>query len=109
MSSSSQVVVVVTVTVKDGRADEALELFADTIRQTHDEAGCLTYAVHRDLDEPNRFVLIERWTSSVAMEAHVQQPYVSHLFERVGDLLDGSPTIIRTAPVPVGDPVKGTL
>jgi quinol monooxygenase YgiN len=109
MSSSSQVVVVITLVVKPGKEDVALAACEAAIGKTHDEAGCLSYALHRDLDEPRRFVLVERWTSSVAMESHTQQPYVAELYASAADLLDEPPTLHRTSPVPMGDPMKGVL
>src|SRR5829696_3438443 len=102
MNSGSQVVVVASVEVKPGSEDAALEIFSDTIRQTHDEAGCLSYALHRDNDNPQRYVIVERWTSQVALEHHGMQPYVKTLFEKIGEHLAGPPSIWRTTPMPVG-------
>ena len=109
MSSGSQVVVVASVEVKPGSEDAALEIFSETIRRTHDEAGCLNYALHRDEDNPQRFVLIERWTSQVALENHTLQPYVTDLLARIAEHLAGPPAIHRCSPMPIGDEVKGTL
>jgi quinol monooxygenase YgiN len=105
----SHVVVSAVFHVKDGRADEAIAAFTDTVVSTHDEAGCLSYALHRDKNDPNVLVLVERWTSQVALEAHIQQPYVAALGAKAGDLLAAPPAIHICDPIPIGDPVKGTL
>jgi quinol monooxygenase YgiN len=106
---SPQVVVVATVEVLPGREDEALALAEELVTVTHDEAGCLAYAVHRDLDAPGRLVLVERWTSPVALEAHLLSPHARAFAERIGALVSAPPVVTRTSPVVLGDPVKGAL
>ena len=54
-------------------------------------------------------MLVERWTSQVALENHMQQPYVAALGAKAGDLIAEPPVIHFSEPIPVGDPVKGVL
>ncbi len=105
----SQVVVAVTFHINEGRADEAVEAFTGVVVPTHEEAGCLSYALHRDRSDPNVFVLVERWTSYVALESHLQQPYVAALGAKAAELLAAPPTAHICDPVALGDPTKGTL
>ncbi|MCU0313601.1 MAG: antibiotic biosynthesis monooxygenase [Solirubrobacteraceae bacterium] len=105
----SGVVVVAVFRAKPGRADEVLAGLRPVIEQTHGEAGCLTYALHRDNADPDRLVLVERWTSQVALESHFQQPYMAAVGELAGELLAEPPAIHFCTPLPQGDPVKGAL
>jgi len=105
----SNVVVVASFKVQEGRVDEAVTALTPVIEQTHDEAGCLSYALHRDVNDPLRLVLVERWTSQVALESHFQQPYLESLGQMAADLLSEPPTLHFCTPVPVGDDLKGTL
>ena len=105
----SNVVVVATFKVQEGRVDEAIEALTPVIEQTHDEPGCLSYALHRDVNDPLRLVLVERWTSQVALERHFQQPYLEGLGQLAGGLLSEPPTPNFCPPVPPGDELKGTL
>jgi quinol monooxygenase YgiN len=105
----SQVVVTAIFKVNDGRADEAVQALTDVILPTHDEAGCLTYALHRDVNDPNTLVLVERWTSQVALESHLQQPYVAALGAKAAELLAAPPALHICDPIALGDPMKGTL
>jgi quinol monooxygenase YgiN len=109
MSPSAQVVVVATVLVKDDAQDAALTALTTSIEATHGEAGCLGYALHRDLEDPARFVIVERWETPEALTAHATEPHLKQLFADLGPLLAEPPTILRTAPVPVGDAAKGVL
>lgn len=105
----SQVVVTATFQVKEGHVDEGIAALTETITATHAEAGCLSYALHRDRHDPNTLVLIERWTSQVALDAHLQQPYVAALGAKAAELLAAPPQVRFCEPVPLGDPMKGTL
>ena len=69
-------VVVATMFVRAGKEAEAEEALRELASATHAEAGCLSYALHRDPKEPRTLVFVERWTSTVALENHLHQPYV---------------------------------
>jgi quinol monooxygenase YgiN len=109
MNSSSPVVVVATIQVKPGNEDEALAAFNASIPPTHEEPGCLRYALHRDLDDPTRFVFVEQWASAEALAAHGATPHLKALFAAVGPLVAAPPVNVRTAAVPFGDAAKGAL
>jgi quinol monooxygenase YgiN len=109
MNSSSQVVVVATVQVRPGTEEEALAALTAGVAGAHTEDGCLAYALHRDLDEPTRFVVVERWTSQEALDQHSREPHLVKLLADVGPLAAAPPAILRTAAVPAGDAAKGTL
>ena len=109
MSPTAEVVVVATVDVKPESADAAQAAITTAIEATHAEPGALAYALHRDLKDPNRFVIVEKWANLAALEEHAQTPHLKQLFADLGPLLAAPPTIVRTAPIPVGDGAKGTL
>ena len=103
------VVVVATFRVHPGKGEEAVAAFAPTIEQTHAEEGCLAYALHRDVNDPDVLVLVERWTDREALGSHLQQSYVSQLGEAASEFLAEPPTIHFAEPVPIGDDRKGSL
>ncbi|MGK2933166.1 MAG: putative quinol monooxygenase [Solirubrobacterales bacterium] len=105
----SEVVVVALFTAKEGKADELVERFTPIIEQTHEEPGCIAYALHRDKNDPNTIALVERWVSQDDLDAHFGMPYVAEIEPIANELLAGMPKIIFGAPEPVGDPAKGTL
>jgi quinol monooxygenase YgiN len=109
MSPHAEVVVAATVEVKPESQDAALTMITTAIEATHAEPGCVDYALHRDVTDPARFVILEKWATPSALEEHAQTPHLKQLFADLGPLLAAPPTIIRTEPIPVGDGVKGTL
>ena len=109
MSSSEKVVVVATLQVKPGTEDEALAAAGAAIPPTHEEDGCLGYALHQDLADPTRFVFVEQWASVEALDAHSTASHLQEAFGKLGPLLAAPPVILRLAAVPFGDETKGVL
>jgi quinol monooxygenase YgiN len=109
MSPTAEVVVAATVQVKPESKDQALSAITTAIQATHGEDGCLAYALHRDTQDPTRFVIIEKWASGDALKEHGETAHLKALFATLGPLLTGAPTIVYTTPVPAGDPTKGII
>ncbi len=81
---SNEIAVVAIADVKPERESEAKAAIHTCVDATRQEAGCLAYAAHSDLQTPSRFVFIERWASRAALAAHEQQPHfrtMAKLFE----------------------------
>ena len=69
----------VTYDMKPGMRESFLEEIAacgvqETIRR---EAGCIRYDYFRSVDDPDRLLLVERWTGPEAQRAHAGQPHIS--------------------------------
>jgi quinol monooxygenase YgiN len=105
----SEVIVVVILQAKPGAGPTLQQLMAAGAQATHQEAGCLTYALHTTNDEPDRVVLVERWIDQTALDAHMQQPYLRSLFATLEDVLMAPPMAALCSALPAGDPVKGSL
>lgn len=103
------VTVVALVKVRPGSEDAALAAVTGVIEQTHQEAGCLKYALHRSTTDAQQFVIVERWASQTDLDAHFQQPYMGRLFSDLADHLAEPPAIHFLTPTPVGDSTKATL
>ncbi|WP_255827653.1 putative quinol monooxygenase [Marinomonas rhizomae] len=48
------------------------------IALTHQEAGCITFTVIRDLNNPQRFDVYEEFTDKTAFEKHQTRVKTSH-------------------------------
>jgi quinol monooxygenase YgiN len=102
-------VVIAHLQVQPGHEAEVEEALAELVAATHAEAGCQTYALHRDPEDPCAFTFVERWTSMVALENHRQQPHMAAFGARAGGMLAGPPAIHVVDALPLGDPMKGAL
>jgi quinol monooxygenase YgiN len=114
MSEPSQneragVVVVALLKLKPGESEGAIEAFRPVVEKTHDERGCLAYALHRDRSDPDTIVLVEKWASQEDLDAHFVKPYMEDLGELSSKLLAEPPRIVFCEPVELGDPEKGRI
>ena len=105
----SRVVVVATFKAKEGKEAELLEGLKGLVENSHLEAGCLTYALHEETLDPGRYILVENWTSQVALDAHFLQPYIQEAADRGDELLSEPPVVRFCTPIDAGDPAKGSL
>ena len=105
---TNEVVIVVVLTIKQGEGDRAEEALRDMIGPTHREDGCLRYALHREVGNPERLIIIERWSSYDALSDHYRQPHMKRMAE-LSHLLEHPIESYVLQPVPTGDPAKGSL
>jgi quinol monooxygenase YgiN len=82
---------VVALTVKEGQGKQFEELFKPAIAATRKEKGCIAYDLNRDLAEPTKYFVYERWQSVAALAEHLESPHIKTLLSKVGDVLAGAP------------------
>jgi quinol monooxygenase YgiN len=56
--------------MKPGEEDAVLALLPRLIEATRAEPGCISFDAYRKLDEPGKYVLLERYDSREAFAAH---------------------------------------
>jgi quinol monooxygenase YgiN len=66
------ILVLGSVIAQEARFDEALSLSQAHVARSRAEPGCLSHAVHRDVENPLRLVFVEQWQDSAALVAHFQ-------------------------------------
>lgn len=60
--------------IKPPQLDEAIELSRRHVRRSRDEPGCISHAVHQDVEQANRLVFVEQWDDLDALRAHFALP-----------------------------------
>ncbi|CAN5610161.1 hypothetical protein BH10ACT1_BH10ACT1_12440 [soil metagenome] len=75
--------------------DDAIAAIALGVAATRAEPGNLDYRFSPDLDDPNRFNLIERWESEEAMNSHMATSHLAEFMTAIGPCLGGAPEVIR--------------
>ena len=73
--SSSEVAIVVRYQAMAGRGDEVATLLARHTAATRAEPGNLDFVALRSTEDPDAFVLYERYTDRAAFEAHTASPH----------------------------------
>lgn len=105
----SSVTVVVHAAARAGRRDELESLLRSVIVPTHAEDACIHYSVHQATADPDAFVVVEKWASQEALEAHLGTPHLKRLADEIGDLLVTPLEIQTFAQLHEGDSEKGVL
>ncbi len=105
----SQILVVATLKIQDGKVDDAIAQLTPLVEATHQEEGCLSYVLHRDVNDPSTLVFVERWESQEALTTHMQQPHMLKLLELAGTMLAEPPQITVCEPLAIGSSPKGSF
>ncbi|WP_187977854.1 putative quinol monooxygenase [Mycetocola sp. JXN-3] len=103
----SAVVVTAIFTPVEGRLEAVLDALRPAIEAVQTEPGCELYAIHQ---HPNGdIVMIEKWSTVEQLDAHGEGPSVAALNTALAGLLESPAVVTRLVPIPVGDPIRGTL
>ena len=70
------IVVTGRVVVKDGALNGLLPAMKTMVAASRDESGCLEYAYGPDLGDPDAFLVLEKWESWAALDAHFETPHL---------------------------------
>ena len=87
------VIQLVNVSIRPEQRHKWLELIRTNAAQTRAEEGCESYQVGEDLETPNNFMVVERWTSAEAQYDHFRSPEFGELMGALGDVLAGPPDV----------------
>ena len=86
---------VATLVAKPGQEAALRAALTGILAEVRAEAGCLRYDLHRDRDDPARFVMLEAWADAAALEAHGKAAAFTGLAARFDELLVSSPDLRR--------------
>ena len=87
--------VLAVITAKPGQRDRILEIFRGNVETVRAEAGCVAYEAVVDIADPapglaqfgaDTFVVVERWASLEALQAHAVAPHMKAYAAKVKDL-----------------------
>lgn len=105
----SELVVMVHMLFERGKTDEAIEYLSSAVEINQKEPGCLKCALHRDIDDRDVLVVVERWQFREAFDMHLEQEHIHELGAQLGPLFAGVPRMSICEPMAVGDPTKGSV
>lgn len=105
----SAITMIATATAKPGQGDELEKVIQASVAPTHAEPGNLHYSLHRSVQDPHVFVLVERWESMQALQAHAETDHVKTILAESADLMTGPPHAQVLTQISEGDPAKGRI
>jgi quinol monooxygenase YgiN len=78
--------------VRTGAGPRIEKAFAEASVPTAQEAGVLAYQLHREPDNPDAFVVYERWRSLEDLEAHLRTSYIVALRAEIDAVMERQPS-----------------
>jgi quinol monooxygenase YgiN len=100
------VVVVATILPLPEHRAAVIDAIKATIEQVHAEDGCELYSLN---EAPDRLVMVEKWASQQALDAHAKGPTLAALGPKLAGKVTAAPQVVVLEPVPAGDPAKGAV
>lgn len=55
--------------------DRYVEVTAEMCRRSREEQGCHGYRVYTDLEQDDRYVIVEEWADDEALQRHFVEPH----------------------------------
>ncbi|MEV3854133.1 putative quinol monooxygenase [Streptomyces sp. NPDC050095] len=98
---SQPIQLVILITTRPGLGGEQVALFERLAPIVRAEPGCLQYDMHQVSDDPDRFVLVERWASKEALAAHDATPHMIDADAASPSFRAGPAEVIRLDPEPL--------
>lgn len=74
---------------KAGRSDELGEALLALVAPSRAEPGCVTYDVHRAIEDGDLWMVYENWRSAVDLQAHFELPHMQAFVARIPELVEG--------------------
>ncbi|WP_404786923.1 putative quinol monooxygenase [Altericista sp. CCNU0014] len=71
--------VIARIKAKPGMEKQMQQDLLGLLTPTRAEAGCITFDLLMDANDPTVFVLYENWESQAALDSHFEQPYVKQV------------------------------
>jgi quinol monooxygenase YgiN len=84
----TEIAVVAISVAKPGYEEQLREAAEGIVGPTREEQGALQYDLHRDVQEPRRFVFVERWESQEALAAHAKSAHIAAYKKAVADWVE---------------------
>ena len=73
--------------VKPEKLNDFQQFAPVLVNGSRNEPGNIEYTLFRDLDEPNRFIVVERWEDQLAIDFHNAQPHFQKFLEIAAEAL----------------------
>lgn len=77
--------VIAYITAKPGSEAQVEKALKIAEQEVQSEAGCQSYVLTKDIQQPNRYVMLECWSSLEALEVHKQ----ADAYVKLGAAIDG--------------------
>jgi quinol monooxygenase YgiN len=79
--SESNIILNVQMEAVPGREEDLERELRSLVAPTRKEPGCLAYELHRDPENPGKFMFYEKFKSQAALDEHVNTSYFKNFLD----------------------------
>ncbi len=72
----NNIVIVAKIVANEGKSDLVKSELNKLLAPTHAEEGNVSYKIHQDMQNPNKFVAVEEWANGEAIQAHMATEHI---------------------------------
>lgn len=94
----NEVKLVVLITTQAGRGQDQIDAFEKLAPLVRDEDGCIQYDLYPVEGQAEQFVLLERWASKSALEAHAASAHMAAAAKHNPAFRAGPATVLHLGP-----------
>lgn len=105
----AEIVIVADVWARPETVGRVRELLASDAAYTHaNESGTLLFALHRDVDDPLHFVVVEAFADAAALAAHRASDFYAALMAELPTVVARNGRLVLE-PLGAGEPARGFI
>lgn len=83
----------------DGKGDEVEQEFKKLVPSVLKDPGTITYVVHRAIDDPNKFLVYEKYDDMDALKLHSSTDHFREFGRATASMFSGRPEISLYNPI----------
>ena len=85
--ASNTLRVVALLKAQPDKVDELRDVLVGLVAPTREEAGCISYEMLENREDPTQFTFVEEWEDESALEAHFATDHILHALGEFPNLL----------------------
>jgi len=86
--------IVAIMTVKPDAVQKILPIFQALVTGSQEEEGCIFYNLHQDINDSNKYIMLEEWKSQAAIDFHNNTEHYKTFKEASKDMIEKSEVTI---------------
>ena len=72
--------------VNEGQEEKFLELISPLVLDSRAEEGCIEYILHKHIEKPGTYSMIEKWKDKAAIDFHNNTPHFTSTVPKIMEL-----------------------
>lgn len=87
------IVIVAKIQVAPGKGSEFENEYRKLAPKVLKDPGALEYVLHKDNNDPNKYLFIEKYENEAAIKYHSSAPHIREFFKTIGPITVGKAEI----------------